>query len=211
MKAKLLKWIIPVMLIIPFGIFAQPIPAELMTGSKFGTFKLIVSKNFSESSKFGIFHINILQFDYIRNSDNDLMLQDLLFYEPVKNFRITGGGLFTGKAGFLPTAGLQYKFTRKDALILLSPRVNFKDGSNEGDIIVITEYSPPLTDKINLFLGAQSLALFNRSGNIKCSQDLRLGIGIKNMQFGLALGLEQIGTGYKSSHNAGLFIKRNIF
>ncbi len=83
---------------------AQPIPAELMLGNKYGTLKMIVSKNFSQTSKFGIFHINILQFDYLHNVDNGLMLQDLLFFEPIKNFRITGGGLFSDKAGFLPTA-----------------------------------------------------------------------------------------------------------
>jgi hypothetical protein len=53
---------------------AQPIPAELMLGNKYGTLKMIVSKNFNETSKFGIFHINILQFDYLHNIENDLML-----------------------------------------------------------------------------------------------------------------------------------------
>lgn len=211
MKVKLLNWLIPALLTLSYNTYAQPIPIELMAGNKYGTFKMIVSKNFSETSKFGIFHINILQFDYLKNTDNDLMLQDLLFYEPFKNFRITGGGLYTGKAGFLPTAGLQYKFAKNGFFLLLSPRINFKDQSNEGDIFSILEYSPAITETLSLFVGVQTLELFNKSGNIKCAQDMRIGVGIKHIQLGFAVGLEQVGPDFKSSNNLGIFIKHDIF
>jgi hypothetical protein len=190
---------------------AQPIPAELMLGNKYGTLKMIVSKNFTQTSKFGIFHINILQFDYLHNADNGLMLQDLLFFEPIKNFRITGGGLFSDKAGFLPTAGMQYKLNKKGLFLLLSPRINFKDGNNEGDIFSILQLTPKLNDKLDLVVGVQSLFLFNRDGNIKSAQDLRLGLGFKRTQVGVAAGLEQIGPNYKSFSNFGIFIEQSIF
>lgn len=190
---------------------AQPIPAELMLGNKYGTLKMIVSKNFSQTSKFGIFHINILQFDYLHNSENDLMLQDLVFFEPIKNFRITGGGLYTGKAGFLPTAGLQYKLNKKSLFLLFSPRINFNDGKNEGDIFSILQFTPRINEQLDFVVGVQSLFLFNRDGNIKSAQDLRLGLGFKNTQVGIAAGLEQVGPNYKSFSNFGIFIEQSIF
>lgn len=190
---------------------AQPIPAELMVGNKYGTLKMIVSKNFSETSRFGIFHINILQFDYLHNLDNGIMLQDLVFFEPVKNFRITAGGLYSDKAGFLPTAGMQYKLNRKNLFLLLSPRINFKDGENEGDIFSIFQLTPKINEKLDLVVGIQSLFLFNPDGNIKSAQDLRLGVGIKRTQVGVAAGLEQVGPKYKSFSNFGIFIEQSIF
>lgn len=190
---------------------AQPIPAELMIGNKYGTLKMIVSKNFSETSRFGIFHINILQFDYLHNLENGIMLQDLVFFEPVKNFRITAGGLYSDKAGFLPTAGMQYKLNRKNLFLLLSPRINFKDGKNEGDIFSIFQLTPKINEKLDLVVGIQSLFLFNPDGNIKSAQDLRLGVGIKRTQVGVAAGLEQVGPKYKSFSNFGIFIEQSIF
>jgi len=202
-----------ILLLIITGILAkaQPIPAELMLGNKYGTLKMIVSKNFSPTSKFGIFHINILQFDYLHNLENDLMLQDLVFFEPIKNFRITGGGLYTGKGGFLPTAGIQYKLNNKSLFLLLSPRMNFKDGNNEGDIFSIFQMTPKINEKFDFVVGIQSLFLFNRDGNIKSGQDLRFGIGYKQTQVGIAAGLEQVGPHYKSFSNFGIFIEKSIF
>jgi hypothetical protein len=202
-----------ILLLVLTGILAkaQPIPAELMIGDKYGTLKMIVSKNFSPTSKFGIFHINILQFDYRHNVENDLMLQDLLFFEPIQNFRITGGGLFSDKAGFLPTAGIQYKLNKKRLFILLSPRINFRDRNNEGDIFSILQLTPKINDKLDLVVGVQSLFLFNRDGNIKSAQDLRLGLGFKHTHVGIAAGLEQVGPHHKSSSNLGIFIEQSIF
>lgn len=210
-KMKMLISLFLLLILNGFMAKAQPIPAELMLGNKYGTLKIIVSKNFSQTSKFGIFHINILQFDYLHNSENDLMLQDLVFFEPIKNFRITGGGLYTGKAGFLPTAGLQYKLNKKSLFLLLSPRINFNDGKNEGDIFSILQFTPRMNEQLDFVVGVQSLFLFNRDGNIKSAQDLRLGLGFKNTQVGIAAGLEQVGPNYKSFSNFGIFIEQSIF
>lgn len=210
-RIKMLSLIICLFIFSGFMAKAQPIPAELMIGNKYGTLKMIVSKNFSETSKFGIFHINILQFDYLHNIENGLMLQDLLFFEPIRNFRITAGGLYSDKAGFLPTAGMQYKLNKKSLFLLLSPRINFNDGKNEGDIFSIVQLTPKINEKLDFVVGIQSLFLFNRDGNIKSAQDLRMGLGFKRTQVGIAAGLEQVGPHYKSFSNFGIFIEQSIF
>jgi len=50
--------------IIPASVFSQPIPAEFIAVHNYSTIGLIVSKNFSENSKFGIFHLNKLDIYY---------------------------------------------------------------------------------------------------------------------------------------------------
>ncbi len=189
---------------------AQPIPVELMGGNKYGTFMLIVNKKFSEESKFGVFHINILQFDYLKNEENDIMLQDLLFYEPIKNFRLTGGGFYGGRPGFIPTMGMQYAVKKKNFFILIAPRINIQP-IPQYDVFTIMDYEYKLNEKLSLCSAVQSLFLFDKNENLKCSQSIRLGLSIKNYQFGAALDLEQVGENFEKSTNFGLYLKHDIF
>jgi len=66
---------------------SQPIPVELMMGNKYGTVNLSFSRNFSQTSKFGFFHMNTVQFDYKDEDKNSFILQDLAYYEVIKNLR----------------------------------------------------------------------------------------------------------------------------
>ncbi len=189
---------------------AQPIPVELMAGNKYGTFKLIVNKKFSEESKFGVFHINILQFDYIKNQENDIMLEDLLFYEPVKNIRLTGGGFYGGHPGFIPTAGMQFILKKNDFFMLVAPRINIQQ-ELQYDIFSILGYEHKLNETISLCSEIQPLFLFDKHSNIKCSQSVRLGLSVKNTQFGAAVDLEEAGKDFNKTVNLGLYLKREIF
>lgn len=189
---------------------AQSIPAELMTGNKYGTFMLIVNKKFTPESKFGIFHLNILQFDYLKNKENDIMLQDLLFYEPINHLKITGGGFYGGKPGFRPTIGMQFALKKNDFFMMVAPRVNIQP-IPQYDVFSILQLEHKLNSSYGLCAAVQSLFLFDKNQNIKCSQSLRLGISIKDYQFGAALDLEQVGNDFKNSVNYGLYIKRDIF
>jgi len=189
---------------------AQPIPVELMLGNKYGTFMLIVNKKFSEQSKFGVFHINILQFDYIKNQENDIMLQDLLFYEPIKNLRLTGGGFYGGRPGFIPTLGMQFALKKTDFFMLIAPRVNIEPVP-QYDIFTILEYEHKFNEKLALCSGVQALVLFNKNENIKCSQSIRFGLSIQNYQFGAAVDLEQVGKDFEKNVNFGLYMKHDIF
>ncbi len=68
-----------------------------------------------------------------------------------------------------------------------------------------------INEKLDFVVGIQSLFLFNGDGNIKSMQDLRLGLGFKNTQVGIAAGLEQVGPNYMSFSNFGIFIEQSIF
>lgn len=188
---------------------AQPIPVELMMGNKYGTVNLAFGKNFSQTSKFGFFHMNTVQFDYKNKNNNSFILLDLAYYEVIKNFRIAGGVAYS-KGGFDPTAGLQYVYSGKKLLILFAPRVNIESNPSY-DIMTILQYKPQINDKVKLYTRLQLLNLFNSDGNIKSYQCMRLGVEVKGIQFGLALDLDEYGPIPSVTSNFGLFIRKEIF
>ncbi|MGB8489416.1 MAG: hypothetical protein WCE64_00005 [Bacteroidales bacterium] len=189
---------------------AQPISLEIMGGNNYGKFTMVMNKKFSENSKFGFFHLDIIEFDYINNMDHDLMLQNLLYYEPLKNFRLTGGAFYGGKPGFKPTLGTQYSFNTKNFFLLIAPRINIEENPTY-DIFSLLKAELPINNNLSIFSSIQSLNLLNKDGIIKCGQELRLGVDTKGYKFGLAAGFEQRGSRFEKSGNFGVFIQKEIF
>jgi hypothetical protein len=197
-----------VLMLLMHTAFSQPIPVELMAGHRYASVNVVVSKNFSETSRLGFFHLNTITMDYNEKDNHDFTLQDLLFYEPLKNFRITGGAAY-GKFGFRPTAGMQYVRTGKVLFILISPRINI-DSEPTYNFFSIVRYKTRLTENIKLYLGLQLLNVFDANEHIKSYQWLRAGLEIKGIQFGLAAGLDEIGPQPDVQSNLGLFIRKEI-
>jgi hypothetical protein len=77
-----------------------------MTGYRYLNINLVVSKSFTETSKSGFFDMNTIGVDYNNKEENDFAMQDLLTYELLKNFRLTGVA-FYGKPGFKPAMGIK--------------------------------------------------------------------------------------------------------
>lgn len=198
-----------VFLITGFVAKGQPIPVELMMGNKYGVVDVAFSKNFSQNSKFGFFHMNSVQFDYNEEFKNSFLLQDLIYVEAIKNIRLVGGVVYS-KAGFNTTAGVHYIYTDEKVVFLCAPRVNIESQPSY-DIMTILQYKTPLNDKLKLFTRLKLLNLFDKGGNIKSYQWLRLGLEIKGIQFGLAANLDEYGPHPSVESNFGLFIRKEIF
>jgi hypothetical protein len=210
MKRKLIRVILfTVFISIPGLTIAQPIPVEFMMGNKNGIINLSFARNFSEQSKLGFFHMNTVQFDYNDEDKNSFILQDLLYYEPLKNFRIAGGAAYS-KGGFNPTAGIQYIYSGRKLFILFAPRVNIESEPSY-DFMTILQYKPQLNDKLKLYTRFQMLNLFDSGGNIRSYQWFRLGIEIKKIQFGLAVNFDEYGPDPGVEPNFGLFIRKELF
>jgi hypothetical protein len=188
---------------------AQPIPIELMMGNQYGAVNLAFSKNFSETSRFGFFHMNTLQFDYNEDEKNSFILQDLLYVETFRNLRVAGGVAYT-KGGFVPTAGLQYVFAGRKFLFLFAPRVNIESDPSY-DFMTIVQYKPAINDHLKLYTRLQLLNVFDAAGNIRSYQWLRLGLEAKGIQFGLAANLDEYGPNPSVESNFGLFVRKEIF
>lgn len=189
--------------------FSQPIPVELMAGQRFTSLDVTFTKPFKENSKLGFFHMNTLQVDYNDKLKNSLVLQDLVFYEIIRNFKIVAGA-FYGKSGFNTTAGFQYSYTSKSAFFLFAPRVNIIDEPSY-DFMTIFQYKAPLNEKIKLYTRLKLLNIFDANGHIKSYQWFRLGLDLSGTQFGLAADFDENGPSPKSEYNFGLFLRREIF
>jgi hypothetical protein len=188
---------------------AQPIPVELMMGHKYGTVNLSFSKNFSPTSKLGFFHMNTVQFDYKDKNNNSFILQDQIYIETFKNLRVAGGVVYSN-GGFNPTAGLQYLYSSKKLFFLCAPRVNIESDPSY-DIMTILQYKPEINDRIKLYARLQMLNLFDKGGNIKSYQWIRLGVEAKGLQFGLAADVDEYGPNPSVTGNFGFFIRKEIF
>jgi len=188
---------------------AQPIPIELMMGYKYGTVNLSFSKNFSQDSRLGFFHMNTVQFDYKDEDNNSFILQDLIYVETFKNLRVAGGVAYS-KGGFNPTAGFQYVFSGKKLVFLFAPRINIESEPSY-DIMTVVQYKPEINDRAKLFTRIQMLNLFDSGGNIRSYQWMRLGLEVKGIQFGLAANLDEYGPNPSIENNFGLFLRKEIF
>jgi hypothetical protein len=188
---------------------AQPIPVELMMGHKYGSVNLVISKNFSQTSRLGFFHMNTVEFDYKDADKNSFIIQDLIYVETFKNLRVAGGVAYS-KGGFDPTAGLQYVYSGKKFLFLCAPRINIESNPSY-DIMTILQYKPDINDRISIYTSIQFLNLFDSGGNIRSYQWMRLGLKVKGVQFGLAVNLDEYGAHPSVESNFGLFIRKEIF
>jgi hypothetical protein len=209
---KLLRTICPVISLVFLNlnvIKAQPVPVELMMGNKYGTVNLVYAKNFSQTSKLGFFHMNTVQFDYKDKLKNGFIIQDLLFVEAVKNLRVAGGVVYNN-GGFNPTVGLQYVYGGKKVFFLCAPRINIEKEESY-DIMTTIQYKPEISERVKLYTRLQLLNVFDKGGNIKSYQWIRLGLEVRGIQFGLAADVDEYGPNPSATSNFGIFIRKEIF
>ena len=191
-------------------VYAQPIPVEFMAGNRYATANVVVSKNFKENSPVGFFHLNTLTMDYKDRNGDDLALQNLLFYEPVSHFRITGGAFYATKPGFSPTVGMQYIYAGKNWFVLCAPRVNLESDPSY-NVFSILRYKRRMTEQVGFFASVQALNIFDAAGHIKSYQWTRIGLEMNRIQFGLAANFDEFGPNPDIQFRTGFFIRREIW
>jgi hypothetical protein len=83
MKSLIFKFLIAGVLVplLPFSAFSQPIPIGFLAGHNYLSINVSLNKSFSDSSKFGFFHMTSSEIYYENKNDNDLIMQNLLYYE----------------------------------------------------------------------------------------------------------------------------------
>jgi hypothetical protein len=189
---------------------AQPIPVEFMTGNNYASINVVVIKNFSETSRFGFFHLNSLTMNYNDKTKDDLALQNLVFFEFMKNVRLTGGAFYASVPGFSPTTGMQYINASKKWFFLFAPRVNIESDPSY-NIFSIIRYKTKIAENVGLYTSLQALNIFDGHGHIKSYQWFRAGVETQGFQFGLAANFDEFGAQPKLSTNFGVFIRKEIF
>ncbi len=190
--------------------YAQPIPIEFMAGQRYALVNVVMSKKFNTDSNIGFFHVNSLTMDYNDKSNDNLVVQNMLFYEPSRNFRIVGGASYATKPGFSPAAGLQYIHVGPHWFVLFSPRVSIENDPSY-TMFAIARYAARINENYNLYTSLQALNVFDANSHITSSQWIRAGLDRHGIQFGVAVNFDESGPNPKVKINAGLFIRREMF
>lgn len=196
--------------------FAQ-IPVEVFAGHKKTTvdimfFKFIKNKE-GHNSKFLFFNRNRASIDYAMTETTNLPQfgfteaisynnEKLKGFAPVAVVQILNRGVY-------PKAGIQYAKISKDytffswvvAETLNEPNVDF---------FFLARYTPKLTDKLNLFSQIELVNTFPTIDEkyFTFTQRFRLGLKLKEFQFGAGLDLTQFGRNdFIKNENLGGFFR----
>lgn len=197
-------------------VFAQ-IPVEVFVGHKKATadimfFKFLKNKE-RNNSKFLFFNRNRASIDYAMTKTTDLPQfgfteaisynhENLKGFAPVAVVSILNRGVF-------PKAGIQFAKIKKEYTIfswlvtetLKEPNIDF---------FLLARYTPKLTEKLNLFSQVELVNAFPTvaQNTFSFTQRFRLGLKVKEFQFGAGLDLSQLGReDFITTENFGGFLR----
>ena len=194
-----------------------PIPIELFAGNKGFAFQLIVSKQFTPTSKFGFFNVTNFSGDYKQtNQTTNFLSQSFLTAEVWKGISVAAGlsaiGSSTTHLEVRPTAGLQYLLTNRDIVVVVIPRFDLTQTYNF-ETFAMLEYKPILSNNWGIYTRVQWLYNYNtKLGYHEITEiNLRLGLAYKNFQFGVGSIHDFYGPDAYNVNNFGIFIKTDLF
>lgn len=193
------------------------LPIEVFTGDKKATLDIMFFKFFknkeNKNSKFLFFNRNRASIDYQMTESTNLPQfgfteaisyndEKLNGFAPVVVVNIFNKGVY-------PKAGIQFVKIKKEITIfswvvtetLKNPNIDF---------FFLGRYTPKLSDNLNLYTQLELVNAFPTfsENNFSLTQRLRLGIKIKELQFGLGIDFNQTGrSNLNSTNNFGTFIR----
>lgn len=199
-----------------FKVYSQ-IPVEVFAGHKKATldimfFKLFKNKD-GQISKFLFFNRNRASIDYKMTETTNLPQfgfteaisynhSNLKGFAPVVVASILNRGVF-------PKAGIQFAKIKKDYTIFSWIVLETLKEQNI-DFFFLVRYTPKLTEKLNLFSQIELVNAFptDEQNTFSFTQRFRLGLKVKEFQFGAGLDLSQNGrSNYITTENFGGFLR----
>jgi hypothetical protein len=201
------------------GVPAQggPIPIELFSGNQGFNFQLILSKQFSPTSKFGFFDVTSFASGYKQsNQTTSIISQSGLTAEVGKGISVIAGfsamGFPDEPLEVRPTAGLQYLLFSRDFSVFVLPRLDLTQTYNF-ETLAVLECKPMLSKNWGIYTRVEGLYNYNtKLGYHDITEiNLRLGLSYKNVQFGVGSIMDYYGPNSENVNNFGLFIKTDLF
>ncbi len=199
------------------GMAFSQIPVEAFAGNKKATIDVMFFKYFKNknqtNSRFLFFNRNRATIEYQKTSSRYLPqfgFTEAISYnhEKLRGFApVFVGQIFN--SGFYTKTGIQFARIRKELTIFTWVVSETKNQPNF-DVFFLGRYTPKLSEKLNLF---SQLELVNTipstsQNNYSFTQRIRLGLKIKEFQFGLAADFSEIGRSYyKQTGNSGIFLR----
>lgn len=201
------------------GAFAQ-IPVEIFAGNKKATFDLMFFKYFKNkeaaNSKFLFFNRNRASIDYKQTTTTNLPafnfteavsynLSQLKGFAPVLVAQVNNKGIF-------PKAGIQFYYRKKNFTFFSWVVCETLKNPNV-DLFMLTRFEPKLTAKLNLFTQLELVNAFPtiNTNNYVFIQRVRLGLKVKEWQFGAGCDLNEYGnTSFVNTNNIGGFLRHEF-
>lgn len=198
------------------GAIAQ-MPVEIFGGHKKSTFDLMFFRYFKNeegaNSRFLFFNRNRVSIDYRQTSTAYLPVFG--FTEAVSYNHPAWKGLApvmvaqVSNKGIFPKAGIQYYYRKNDFTLFTWVVVETLKNPYV-DWFLLTRFEPKLTEKLNLFTQLELVNGFPTlsTDNTILIQRLRLGLKVREWQFGLGADFNQTGTTtLVSTDNIGGFFR----
>lgn len=202
------------------GKISAQIPVEIFGGNERATFDMMyfkyTKKRSGDNSRFLFFNRNRAVVDYRMTSS-----------EYLPSFGITGAISYNApslkgmapvavtqiiNSGVLVKAGVQYAYLKK-RLTVFSWLVVETMRDPKVDLFCLGRYTPRLTEKMDLFLQAETINAFATSSTKYNSfvQRIRIGLKLNYWQFGAGIDLSQTGrTDITAQSNAGVFLRHEF-
>lgn len=185
-----------------------PTPVEFLMGHERVFFQMVVKKKFTPESRFGFLSVSTFSASYSNKADDlDLAIPVLLNYNIYRDFGIVAGTTINNKVGISPLAGIQHSFANSK-WVAVSIASFFLNSSKNLELFGIYEYKPQLNSNINLYTRLQYMYIHGFAQNLhaRSFMQLRAGLKITSLNFGIGANLDQYGASKVFKPNYGLFL-----
>lgn len=193
---------------------SQPIPVEILFGNTRMAFQTSVNKPFVEGSKWGYSLIASLTSDYniTKATKTGMMVPVSITYKIFNSIALNGGLALNPAFGKRALLGLVFVQHIKGIMLVVVPTMYFSN-SQFFETYASVEYQPKINDKLNLYTQLRGLYNFNIQNNDhdRSYCDTRLGLGYKNMTFGIGYNWDSYGPLKINVNNVGVFAKTVLF
>lgn len=185
-----------------------PIPVELFIGQRALYYQHVLSKNIFKE-KFNFFNVSAIDAEYGKKPNNQFVISSLISYNMGKGFSAGFGGEIQPPGASI-TAGIQYVYASKEFLLVLFPSVNL-NGPIKYSQFSLLEYRPKINKNLSGYFRTQLLISADFEVYDRGYQQFRLGLQIRDIQFGLAVNFDQFNSNERTTSNYGVFIRLLIF
>ena len=189
--------------------FSQNIPVEVVLSDKDYRYQHFFFKELAPESRFGFFHTSSMYFFYDEKRKTEMMSQSYLTLDINRSITVLGGTFYANVPGFKASGALQYKYVKDNLFVLVAPRIDlWKDPSYE--LFTLAEYRPPISKRLSLYTRVQTMSNFSQARHNRSYQNVRLGVGNKYTQAGLALNYDQYGSEVSTVMSMGVFLRHSL-
>ncbi len=196
------------MLLFHSGVFSQPIPIETLIGHQRVYGFSLITRPFSDSTRFGFFSLTSFNGSY-NNESNELVTCNQLTFSLTKRLKIAAGSSFNGLLQYFPSAGFQFTWFKGPLLVVLNPGLEFSQAA-ASNTFGILQWQPALGKKLELYTRAQGLFIHGISkGGVhqRSFWHLRLGLARKKYAAGLGFNADYYGSPSLVMYNFGGFLR----